>query len=92
MHHLIQEFIQDECGSSIIEYGLIASTIALALVAILSSLGGIVTEAFDSVSNSMGSAGGDGNGGSGDACNTAPTAMGPALTLVAMLAALRRRR
>ena len=36
--------------------------------------------------------GGDGNGGSGDACNTAPTAMGPALTLVAMLAALRRRR
>ena len=91
MHQLIQEFIQDERGASMIEYGLIAASIALALVAILTSLGGIVTETFESVTNSIGSKE-NGNGGNGDACNTAPTTMGPALTLVAMLAAARRRR
>ncbi len=44
MTQLLKRFVHDESGATAIEYGLIASLIAVAIIAVLGTLGtGIVT-------------------------------------------------
>ena len=49
----IQKFFKDESGATAIEYALIASLIAIALVAILTSLGTQLSAEFSEVSSAL---------------------------------------
>ncbi len=46
-------FINDESGATAIEYALIASAMALALVAVMPTLGGIIKAKFTSIGSSI---------------------------------------
>lgn len=50
---LIKTFVADESGATAIEYGLIASLIAVAIIAGAKSLGSQINNTFNSVANSM---------------------------------------
>jgi pilus assembly protein Flp/PilA len=52
MRHL-QKFVNDEAGATAIEYALIASLIAIALVTILTSLGSRLSSEFSEVSSAL---------------------------------------
>lgn len=59
MRHLylnIQGFLQDEGGVTSIEYGMIASLIAVVIMLAVASLGGQVCERFRSVAIALGAA------------------------------------
>ena len=60
MSHLyssIQAFLQDEEGATSIEYGLIASLIAVVIMAAVAALGTQVCERFRSVAEALGATG-----------------------------------
>ncbi len=46
-------FLQDECGATAIEYALIASLIAVAIISATSILGGKISTTFTSISNQL---------------------------------------
>ncbi len=50
---MLTRFLKEEQGATAIEYGLIASLIAVAIVAVLLSLGGKLTEVFTKVEGSL---------------------------------------
>lgn len=62
MKTLIQRFARDESGATAIEYGLIAAGIAVAIIAIINTIGGQLLTEFTSLSGQLG--GGSGGGGS----------------------------
>ncbi len=50
---MLTRFLKEEQGATAIEYGLIASLIAVAIVAVLSTLGDKLTEVFQKVESSL---------------------------------------
>jgi pilus assembly protein Flp/PilA len=50
----IVKFLQDEEGATAIEYGLIAGLIAVAIIAVLSTLGGELSRMFTKISDKLG--------------------------------------
>jgi pilus assembly protein Flp/PilA len=54
MRNFIKNFANDESGATAIEYGLIAALIAVAIIAILGTVGTKLTETFTSVSDKLG--------------------------------------
>ena len=50
MQHSIRKFMNDEQGATAIEYGLIASLIAVAIIGAVTTLGTKLTTTFGSVS------------------------------------------
>ncbi|MBW3637254.1 MAG: Flp family type IVb pilin [Armatimonadetes bacterium] len=51
---MIQRFIQEEEGQTLVEYGLLISLIALVVIAILSILGNKIKNTFNSAAQSVG--------------------------------------
>jgi pilus assembly protein Flp/PilA len=49
----INKLFRDEAGATAIEYGLIAALIAVAAIAAMTSLGGTLSDTFESVNTSM---------------------------------------
>lgn len=49
----MMRFLKEETGATAIEYGLIASLIAVAIVAVLSALGGKLATVFSTVDSSL---------------------------------------
>jgi pilus assembly protein Flp/PilA len=54
MTQLLKRFAHDESGATAIEYGLIASLIAVAIIAILGTLGTNLSTTFSKVSSQVG--------------------------------------
>ncbi|MBO6717821.1 MAG: Flp family type IVb pilin [Rhizobiaceae bacterium] len=54
MSKLFARFVKDESGATAIEYGLIAALIALAITAGATTLGGSLSDAFNSVATELG--------------------------------------
>ncbi len=54
MTKFFNRFAKDESGATAIEYGLIASLIAVAIITILGTLGGNLSTTFSKVSSSLG--------------------------------------
>ena len=53
MTKFLNRFAKDESGATAIEYGLIAALIAVALIAILTSLGGNLKTTFTKISDGV---------------------------------------
>jgi pilus assembly protein Flp/PilA len=53
MKALLDNFWQDECGATAIEYGLIAAGISLAIIAAVNGLGTTLNEKFTSINSSL---------------------------------------
>ncbi len=53
MRHLLRRFINDQSGVTAIEYGLIASLVAVAIIGAVSTLGTKLTTVFTQVSGSL---------------------------------------
>jgi pilus assembly protein Flp/PilA len=53
MRHLLHRFINDQSGVTAIEYGLIASLVAVAIIGAVSTLGTKLTPVFTQVSGSL---------------------------------------
>jgi len=53
MKALVSRFLKDESGATAIEYGLIASLIAVAIITAATTLGGNISATFNSVANSI---------------------------------------
>jgi pilus assembly protein Flp/PilA len=53
MSKLFARFVKDESGATAIEYGLIAALIALAITAGATTLGGSLSNAFNSVADEL---------------------------------------
>lgn len=53
MKHQILKFLSDESGATAIEYGLIATGIALAIIAAVTSVGSSLNGVFTSISTSL---------------------------------------
>jgi pilus assembly protein Flp/PilA len=53
MKNLISRFVKDESGATAIEYGLIASGIALAIIAAVNGVGTSLSTTFGKVSTSL---------------------------------------
>jgi len=53
---LFRRFLRDECGATAIEYGLIVAGIAIAIIAVVNSLGGDLQNTFSEVSDNLGNA------------------------------------
>jgi pilus assembly protein Flp/PilA len=53
MKNLISRFVKDEAGATAIEYGLIATGIALAIIAAVNGLGTALSGTFNKVSTSL---------------------------------------
>jgi pilus assembly protein Flp/PilA len=58
MKTLFNRFIKDESGATAIEYGLIAALIAVAIITILTSVGGSLTTTFTKVNSGLAKASG----------------------------------
>lgn len=56
MSAYLKRFLQDERGATAIEYGLIAALISVAVIGILSQLGGSLEATFQSINNGLSSA------------------------------------
>ncbi len=50
---LLQRLIEDESGQDLIEYGLIASLIALACVTLMSSVGKSIANVYTNINNDL---------------------------------------
>ena len=50
---MIKQFIHEEEGQTLVEYGLLISLIALVVIAILSVLGNKISNTFNKAANSM---------------------------------------
>jgi pilus assembly protein Flp/PilA len=53
MTKLFARFLQDQTGATAIEYGLIASGIALAIIAVVNGLGTNLNNKFTSINTSL---------------------------------------
>ena len=53
MKRSLLNFLSDESGATAIEYGLIAAGIALAIIAVVNSLGTNLNDKFTSINNSL---------------------------------------
>jgi pilus assembly protein Flp/PilA len=53
MKNVIARFVKDESGATAIEYGLIAAGIALAIIAVVNSLGSTLNTKFTSINTSL---------------------------------------
>ncbi len=53
MKSLVQSLIRDESGATAIEYGLIASLIAVAIIVGAKALGSQINNTFNAVANNM---------------------------------------
>ena len=53
MKRTLLNFLSDESGATAIEYGLIAAGIALAIIAVVNSLGTNLNDKFTSINNSL---------------------------------------
>jgi pilus assembly protein Flp/PilA len=53
MQTLIARFVTDESGVTAIEYGLIASLIAIAIISAATALGGQLSGTFKNVANNL---------------------------------------
>ena len=53
MKNLFARFVKDEAGATAIEYGLIAAGIAVAIIAVVASLGSALNTTFTSVSTGL---------------------------------------
>lgn len=53
MKSLVSRFVKNESGATAIEYGLIASLIAVTIIAAASSLGNGISNTFNSISNKL---------------------------------------
>ena len=53
MGTLVRRFLYDEAGATAIEYGLIASGIAVAIITVVGSLGSNLSNVFANVSGSL---------------------------------------
>ncbi len=53
MKTFIVRFLQDESGATAIEYGLIATGIAIAIIAAVNGVGTALSTTFNSVSSSL---------------------------------------
>ena len=53
MKRVLLNFLSDESGATAIEYGLIAAGIALAIIAVVNSLGTNLNDKFTSINNSL---------------------------------------
>ncbi|WP_292038883.1 MULTISPECIES: Flp family type IVb pilin [unclassified Brevundimonas] len=53
MRNLLNRFVKDESGATAIEYGLIAALIAVAIIAIVGTVGGKLKDAFTEVSEGL---------------------------------------
>lgn len=51
--HTIKRFLQNESGATAIEYGLIAAGISVAIIAIVNTLGGQISDKFTSISTQL---------------------------------------
>ena len=50
---MIKQFLQEEEGQTLVEYGLLISLIALVVIAVLTLLGGKIKGVFGTASNSI---------------------------------------
>jgi pilus assembly protein Flp/PilA len=50
---MLNKFIHEEDGQTLVEYGLLISLIALVVIAILSILGGRIKNTFNSAANAI---------------------------------------
>lgn len=62
--HSLYKFYRDDRGASAVEYGLVVGLIAVALIIVLTSLGGGLDNLFQQAADEVNSAGSD-SGGSG---------------------------
>jgi pilus assembly protein Flp/PilA len=53
MTSFLRKFVQDESGATAIEYGLIASLIAVTIIVAVSALGNKLTGTFNEVTNNL---------------------------------------
>lgn len=53
LHHLFRDFWRHEFGSTAIEYALLASLIALVIIASVTTLGGTVNSLFQSAADGL---------------------------------------
>ena len=53
MTKFLKQFVSNESGATAIEYGLIAALIAVALIAILGTLSGSLSDTFKKVSDKL---------------------------------------
>lgn len=53
MSKLFARFLKDESGATAIEYGLIAALIAVGIIAAASTLGGSISDTFETVSDEL---------------------------------------
>ena len=51
--HSLTNFLRDESGQDMIEYALVASFVALALISTMRTLGGRIGNEFNTVGNSL---------------------------------------
>ncbi|WP_428527278.1 Flp family type IVb pilin [Roseibium sp.] len=54
MTNLIKRFVEDESGATAIEYGLIAGLISVAIIAILTTMGGSLSGIFNTINTELG--------------------------------------
>ena len=52
----IMQFVRDEEGATALEYGLLAALIAAVIITAVTTLGQVVSNTFNSISNSMNAA------------------------------------
>lgn len=50
---IFTRFVKDESGATAIEYGLIAALIAVAIITAATTLGGSLSDLFNTISNSL---------------------------------------
>jgi pilus assembly protein Flp/PilA len=60
MKNLLFRFVKDESGVTAIEYGLIAALVSVAILAILTQLGGSLVQIFTTIANALATAAGGG--------------------------------
>ncbi|KAE9513878.1 Flp/Fap pilin component [Candidatus Liberibacter asiaticus] len=51
--NIVKDFLKDESGATAIEYGLLASLIAVAIIASVTTLGGKLTAVFADISSKL---------------------------------------
>ena len=53
MKNLVARFVKDESGATAIEYGLIAAGISVAIIGIVATIGGDLTDVFQYISDEL---------------------------------------
>ena len=53
MKNLVSRFVNDESGATVIDYGLIAAGIAIAIITAVNGLGGKLSTNFNTISTSL---------------------------------------